>query len=90
MQLPHFVESNDKRFGNTIWHSADFKFYYVRKFFPDYDYYWVLDYDVFCNAETYAGFLEKFADNPADLLLRAFNKGTEGGTVFLEGIFLCI
>lgn len=74
MHLPYLLEGNKKIFAKTALHNGDYKFYYVRKFFPDYDFYWMIEYDVFCNGETYSGFLGKFADNRADLLIQELKK----------------
>ena len=70
MQLPQFLEDGTKNFTKTLLNNGDYRFYYIRKFFPDYDYYWLVEYDVFCNAETYEGFLKKFENNNDDLLIQ--------------------
>ena len=80
-QLHHFIENGEQNFKKNMYENGDYRFYYFRKYFPDYDYYWMIDYDVFCNAENYAGFLEKFADNRADLLIQGLaetKKSDEG------------
>ena len=62
----------EKDFGRVMWTNCDYRFYYVKKFFPNYKYYWQIEYDVFCNAPTYEGFLKKFKNNRADLLINEF------------------
>lgn len=82
MQLPQFTYFKNwiyKNFGDIMWNNSDYRFYYLKKFFPNYDYYWLLDYDVFCNAENYAGFLEKFSDNTADLLINKLRTEENNG-----------
>ena len=69
LELPHFVNSGMQNFGNMMWSLADYRFYYVKKFFPNYKYYWFVDYDVFCNATDYSIFLKKFNNNSSDLLI---------------------
>lgn len=86
MNLPHFIENGKQNFGKTTLHHGDNRFYYLRKFFPDYDYYWLIEYDVFCNAETYAGFLEKFKDNRADLLIQALQMGEKNSIDYYKGM----
>ena len=86
MNLPHFIENGKKNFGRTTLHHADSRFYYLKKFFSDYDYYWLIEYDVFCNAENYEGFLEKFADNRADLLIQALQKGEKNSNDYYKGM----
>ena len=49
MKLPHIIFTDRKNFGDLMYHCGDFRFYYLKKFFPNYDYYWQVDYDVFCN-----------------------------------------
>lgn len=72
LNLSYHAFNGKKNFGGIMWQNGDYRFYYVRKFFPNYDYYWQFEYDVFCNAPTYAGFLSKFAENRADLLVNDF------------------
>ena len=61
-------------FTNVMWANADYRFYYVRKFLPEYDYYWQFDYDVFCNGKTYKSFLNKYNNLKDDLLIPYFHK----------------
>ena len=75
--LPVFIDNDKQSFETTTYHNGDSRFYYIRKYFPDYDYYWQSEYDVFCNAENYEGFLNKFIDNSADLLIQDLKKDSE-------------
>ena len=86
LQLPHFNFFGAKKFEKVMYANGDYRFYYIRKFFPDYDYYWLIEYDVFCNAENYEGFLDKFADNPADLLIQSFGKGNKRSADYFQGM----
>ena len=72
MQLPYITFNGEKDFGGVMWHNGDYRFYYLRKNFPDYEFYWMMDYDLFCNAPTYEGFLDKFKNNYSDLLVKSF------------------
>ena len=70
LELPHFVNNGSpKYFGNIMWLNGDYRFYYVKKFFPNYKYYWLIEYDVFCNAPDYSNFLDKFSNNSSDCLI---------------------
>ena len=80
MQLPYITFNGEKDFGGVMWHNGDYRFYYFKKFFPDYDYYWLMEYDVFCNGENYAGFLDKFKDNRADLIVNEFRIENKNGS----------
>ena len=79
MNLPYFAENGKKDFASVVWYNGDCRFYYVRKFFPDYEYYWQIEYDVFCNSPTYEGFLKKFEGNDCDLLIEKFSLGQKAG-----------
>ncbi|MBQ7705616.1 MAG: hypothetical protein IJT73_09355 [Selenomonadaceae bacterium] len=85
-QLHHFIENGEQNFKKNMYENGDYRFYYFRKYFPDYDYYWMIDYDVFCNAENYAGFLEKFADNRADLLIQGLAETKKSDEGFLKNL----
>ena len=76
MNLPYF-SADSKEFGRVMWTNGDYRFYYVKKYFPNYEYYWQFDYDIFCNAPTYEGFLKKFANNRADLIINHFRNETK-------------
>ena len=86
MKLPYFTLDDKKVFGGVMLANGDYKFYYARKFFPDYGYYWIIEYDVFCNAKTYAGFLKKFKHSYADLIINGFGKAEKKAGHYLEGI----
>ena len=69
--LSHYTSylfSHEKKWADVQWANGDYRFYYVKSHFPNYDYYWHIEYDVFCNAPTYEGFLKKFANNNSDCL----------------------
>ena len=83
--LPIFIDNNKNSFEKTNYHNGDFRFYYIRKYFSDYDYYWQIEYDVFCNAENYVGFLDKFANNYADLLIQNLKKQNDANDSYVQG-----
>lgn len=66
-------------FKDVMWANADYRFYYVKKFFPNYDYYWQFDYDVFCNGKSYKSFLEKYNNKKDDLIICAYRKEHHNG-----------
>ena len=43
LELPYFTFGGAKDFASVMWHNCDYRFYYVKKFFPDYEYYWQID-----------------------------------------------
>ena len=91
LNLPnyYFSEETDD-FGKIMWYNADYRFYYVREYFPDYKYYWQFDYDIYCNGESYKPFLDKYRDKKSHLLICIFNgtlKNTEFWTFGLDWIY---
>jgi hypothetical protein len=59
-------------FSKAMWYNADYPFYIIQKYFPDFDYYWQIEYDVFCNGKTYKKFFNRNKKNKADLLCSQF------------------
>lgn len=80
MELPYFTFYGVKDLGGVMWSNGDYRFYYLRKYFPDYEYYWMIEYDVFCNAKNYGGFLQKFADDRSDLVIADFRHEQKNGS----------
>lgn len=73
LNLPDITYNNIKSdFKEIMWYNADYRFYYIKKFFPQYKYYWQFDYDVFCNGKSYTPFLNDFANSEEDLLITNF------------------
>ncbi len=61
-------------FDAAMWYNSDYRYYYVKFLLPSYEYYWYLEYDVFCNGKTYKPFLEKYDNKKEDLLIPHFRK----------------
>lgn len=74
LKLPLFVVKKlKKNLVNEMWHCADYVFYFLRKAFPNYDYYWQFEFDVFCNG-TYDKFFEKHEKKDDDLIVSCFEN----------------
>ena len=74
LNLPYYADKNkNKSFASLMWYCADYVFYAVKKYFPDYDYYWQLEYDVFCNGSSYKPFFERY-NQQVDLITTGLNK----------------
>lgn len=74
LDLPLFVRKNmQKNIVNEMWHCADYVFYLLRKAFPNYEYYWQFEFDVFCNGE-YEKFFEEFENSDDDLIVDCFDN----------------
>lgn len=69
LNLPYHNVEKEGDFSQVMWFNADYRFYYVKKFLPDYKYYWQFDWDCFCNGDSYAPFLKKYENNNNDLLI---------------------
>ena len=52
-----------------MWYCCDYPFYIMQKYYPDYDYYWQIESDVYCNGENYTPFFIRFKNDSSDLLL---------------------
>lgn len=78
MNLPNnFKERKENvSFYLSMWHNADYRFYYIKKYLPDYEYYWQFDYDIFCNGKSYKPFLDKYANKNEDVLICRFREET--------------
>ncbi len=66
------AHTNKPEFKDVMWANADYRFIYVRKYFPNYDFYWQFDYDVYCNGNSYNSFLNKYQKNNDDLIICNF------------------
>jgi hypothetical protein len=74
LNLPYYTNSMNTNFSQVMWNNGDYPFYYVKKFFPDYDYYWQIDYDVYLNGNSYKEFLKQYDNNDKDILVCHFRK----------------
>ncbi len=69
-KLPVYSDKlNNISFSRMMWYCCDYPFYIMQKYYPDYDYYWQIESDVYCNGESYKPFFEKFENDTNDLLV---------------------
>lgn len=75
INLPQYSQ-NSKRtnFSDLMWYNADYRFFMVRKYFQDYQFYWQFDYDVFFNGASYSKFFEKYNNSNIDLYISYINE----------------
>ena len=64
--------------GSVMWYNCDYPLYMMRHYFPDFDYYWQIEFDCFFNGKTYQPFFEKYENNTSDLLISAFRHIPKG------------
>ena len=62
-KLPTDIASDNQLAKNLMWYCSDYPFYIIRNVFPNYDFYWSFEYDVFCNGKSYRIFFDKYNDN---------------------------
>lgn len=87
LMLPNYVENgftND--IGSVIWHNSDYPFYVTKKYFPDYDYYWSFEYDVFFNGKNYRPFFDKYNNRNEDLLSTLYRNVDNEDWFWKDGI----
>ena len=83
LNLPYITYNKlNSTFSEVMWYNADYRFYYIKNFLPNYDYYWQFDYDIFCNDKSYEKFLNKFNKAENDLLITSFRQETKNSEWF--------
>lgn len=53
----------------VMWWNCDYPLYVIRKYYPDYQYYWQTEYDIYLNAPDYRRFLINYASFTDDLII---------------------
>ncbi len=89
MNLPYFpkVKKQADIIDKIMWYNCDYQFYIIKKYFPQYDYYWRIEYDVFCNGKTYKPFFDKYENNKDDLLISDYRKESkDSGWYFSKNV----
>ena len=72
--LPYYTDNPDnKDLGKVMWYNSDYSAYIIKKYFPDYDYYWSIEFDVFCNGQ-YSSFFKKYNKNNSDLIMSDYRS----------------
>ena len=69
LYLPIHSHITFPKFSNAIWYNADYPVYLVKRIIPDYDYYWHLEYDIYCKEQDYSKFFEKYSENDSDFIV---------------------
>ena len=75
LNLPYYAEDyQNNDLGKVMWYCSDYPLYIVRKYFPDYDYYWSFENDVFCNGNSYKPFFENYKNDDSDLIISHYRS----------------
>lgn len=73
----YFENINKIDYARTLWGCADYQLYLMRKLYPEYDYYWQTEYDMFYNDTNYNSFFDLYKNNNADLLITYYEKADD-------------
>lgn len=76
MELPLLSHEAQPTRPGIKWCNGDYPLYVFRQAFPQYDFYWMLDYDVFFNGRDYSPFFDRYAANPSDFLAASFSPAS--------------
>lgn len=95
MRLPYYPYNDDlENFGKVVVYNSDNHFYYFKKYLPDYEYYWRIENDVYCNGSSYFKFLSRFKNNQDDLIISKLRLERKNGLWFwsekMEWIYDCV
>lgn len=71
--LPFYTDNFDNSdIGMVMWYCSDYPLYIIKKYLPEYDYYWSIESDVFCNGDSYIPFFEKYKNDSCDLIIKDY------------------
>ena len=73
-KLPCYTNKSKNDKSAVLWYNADYALYIINKYFPEYDYYWRLEYDDFFNDSTWRSFFEQYKNNTSDLIVPFFEE----------------
>lgn len=76
LELPLLSHEDRPTKSGIKWSNGDYPLYVFRQAFPCYDFYWMLDYDVFFNERDYTPFFARYAANKADFLSASFSPAS--------------
>lgn len=80
LNLPNITFTNlNSKFEDIMWYNGDFRYYFIKKYFPDYDFYWQIEYDIFCNGTSYQHFLDKYINYTEDFLCVNYRQLSKTG-----------
>lgn len=84
MGLPCLSHEERPTRPGVKWCNGDYPLYVFHRFFPKYDFYWMLDYDVFFNGRDYTPFFSHYAGWPQDFLAGSFSP-VSGAWMWAKG-----
>lgn len=63
--------------GECFWYNCDYSFYIMNEYFPNFDFYWQVQYDCFYNDKDYKSFFVPYSNDDSDLIAPYFAKCDE-------------
>ncbi|MCR5265469.1 MAG: hypothetical protein K6E29_02615 [Cyanobacteria bacterium RUI128] len=83
--LPYYTDNPDNNdYKKVLYFNGDYPFYYIKNYFPNYDYYWCTEYDVFCNGPSYKPFFKQWEKNKSDLIIADYRPSDIDPNVFYD------
>lgn len=77
-KLPSYTDNPQNcLLENVMWYCSDYPYYILNYYLPEYDYYWNIEYDVYCNGNSYREFIDEYSKNKADFLASHYEKLTQ-------------
>lgn len=78
LMLPCYVkEGLSKDFSSVLWYNHDYQLYVARKLFPEYQFYWQIEYDVYYNGDDYRDFFGSLDQDYHDLITLRLGPATQ-------------
>lgn len=84
LSLPMLGMNTNPSHTEIMWHNCDYPLYVVRKYFPEFEYYWSVEYDCYMNGSDYSVFFEKFFNHYEDFLVTGYFKPKHGEWSMME------
>ena len=73
LNLPIDIDECNPKASKVMWYCSDYPFYIIKNYLPEYDFYWSIEYDVFCNGNSYRIFLDKY-ESDSDLIVSDYRN----------------
>ncbi len=90
LKLPYYTDDPDNTdLGKVMWYCSDYPLYIIRKFYPNYDYYWSFENDVFCNGNSYEPFFNKYLNDDSDLIISHYRNTKNKDWYWIEQTEWC-